>query len=133
MTTLQAPAQDRAKCAAGLRAAVTILDRWGASGEQAASILRVSRSTHARARRNDPEWRVSLDEDQLTRVSLVLNIHAALRVIFENPENLYGFMAMANQHSPFHGQAPLQAIARGGILSLYDAFRHIDSLRGAQW
>jgi hypothetical protein len=133
MATLEAPTQDRAKSAAGLRAAVTILDRWGASGEQAAAILRVSRSTYARARRQDAEWRVSLDEDQLTRISLVLNIHATLRVLFDNPDNLYGFMSMANHNAPFHGRSPLQVISGGGMLALYDVFRHIDSLRGAQW
>src|SRR5690554_6249975 len=95
MATLEAPTQDRAKSAAGLRAAVTILDRWGASGEQAAAILRVSRSTYARSRRQDAEWRVSLDEDQLTRIGLVPNIYAILRVIFENSGNPHSFMAMA--------------------------------------
>ncbi len=133
MTTVAAPTEDRAKSAAGLRAAVAILEKWGASGEQAAAILRVSRSTYARARRHDPEWRVSLDEDQLTRISLVLNIHASLRVLFDNPENLYGFMAMANHNVPFHGRSPLQVMAAGGMLALYDVFRHIDSLRGGQW
>jgi hypothetical protein len=133
MATLKSPVYDKSKCAAGLKAAVAILEKWGASGEQATAILRVSRSTYARAKRRDPEWQVSLDEDQLTRISLVLNIHAALRVIFDNPENLYGFMAMANHNAYFHGRSPLQIISSGGILALYDTFRHIDSLRGAQW
>ncbi|MBB3188948.1 antitoxin Xre-like helix-turn-helix domain-containing protein [Halomonas cerina] len=133
MATLQAPVHDKAKCAAGLKAAVAILEKWGATGEQATAILRVSRSTYARAKRRDPAWQVSLDEDQLTRISLVLNIHAALRVIFDNPENLYGFMAMANHNDYFNGRAPLEIIASGGILALYEVFQRIDSLRGAQW
>ncbi|RCV85681.1 antitoxin Xre-like helix-turn-helix domain-containing protein [Vreelandella rituensis] len=133
MTTLEAQIHDKSKCAAGLKAAAAILEKWGASVEQATAILRISRSTYARAKRRDPEWQVSLDKDQFTRISLVLNIHAALRVIFDNPENLYGFMAMANHNTYFHSRSPLQIISNGGILALYDTFRHLDSLRGAQW
>lgn len=133
MATLEASAPDRSKSATGLKAAVAILEKWGASGEQVAAILRVSRSTYARAKRPDPEWRVSLDDDQLTRISLVLNIHATLRMLFDNPTNLYGFMGMANHNTPFHGKSPLETISGGGILALYEAFRHIDCLRGAQW
>ncbi|MEC9482090.1 MAG: antitoxin Xre-like helix-turn-helix domain-containing protein [Halomonas sp.] len=133
MSLTEAPASSKAKAAAGLKAAVTILEKWSASNEQGTAILRVSRSTYARAKRGDPDWEVNLDSDQLTRISLVLNIHAALRVIFDNPENLYGFMAMANHNAYFHGKSPLELIGQGGILTLYEVFKRIDSLRGAQW
>lgn len=43
---------------------------------------------------------MSLDDDQLARISLVLNIHASLRTIFDNPDNVYGFPSM-NNHNPF--------------------------------
>src|SRR5690554_6442934 len=120
--TLEAPAHNKLRAAAGLKAAVTILDNWGATGEQATAILRISRSTLARAKRRDPEWQVSLDEDQLTRVSLVLNIHAVLRVIFDNPENLYGFMRMANYNEGFDGRSPLEVIATGDIGTLRETW-----------
>ena len=81
----------------GLRAALNILDKWQASCEQSCRILRISRSTYARASQREIDWAVNLDSDQLQRVSLVLNMHSALRVIFDNPENVYGFVAMANQ------------------------------------
>ncbi|SDL61965.1 hypothetical protein SAMN05661010_02116 [Modicisalibacter muralis] len=133
MTTVEAPVISKTTAASGLTAAVAILQKWGATGEQGTAILRVSRSTYARAKRRDPGWEVNLDGDQLTRISLVLNMHAALRVIFDNPENHYGFMAMANHNGYFDGRSPLEIIAQGGILSLYEVYRRIDSLRGAQW
>ncbi|GHB14691.1 antitoxin Xre/MbcA/ParS toxin-binding domain-containing protein [Modicisalibacter luteus] len=133
MITVEAPDNSKAKAATGLKAAVGILEKWGASGEQGTAILRVSRSTYARAKRSDPGWEVNLDEDQLTRISLVLNMHAALRIVFDNPENLYGFMAMPNHNAYFEGKAPLELISQGGILPLYEVFKRIDSLRGAQW
>lgn len=115
---------------AGLRTAINILEKWGAGGDTGSAILRVSRSTYTRAKRGEA---VSLDRDQLTRVSLVLNIHAALRVLFDNPENLYGFMGMKNHNPFFEGRSPLEVIAGGDFVALYETFRRLDALRGGQW
>lgn len=117
----------------GLRAALNILERWQASSEQSCRILRISRSTYTRASQRDSEWAVSLDADQLQRVSLVLNMHSALRLVFDNPENVYGFVAMANQNEFFNGRSPLEIMAQGDMISLYETFRRIDVLRGAGW
>lgn len=133
MSVMEGTAHSKSTAATGLKAVVAILEKWGATSEQGAAILRVSRSTYARAKRRDPEWEVSLDADQLTRVSLVLNIHSALRVIFDNPENLYGFMAMANHNTFFHGRTPLEVMSQGDFVSLYETFKRIEALRGAQW
>lgn len=128
-----APNFTRDQCAVGLQAAVTLLDKWQASGDQACRILRISRSTQARARQREPGWSVSLDADQLQRVSFILNIHAALRLVFDNPENVYGFVAMANDNEFFNGRSPLEVMAQGDMISLYETFRRLDALRGAQW
>ena len=129
------PARDLSKeqGVTGLRAALNILDKWQASSEQACRILRISRSTYTRARQRDPAWTVGLDTDQLQRISMVLNIHAALRLLFDNPDNVYGFPAMANHNAFFNGRAPLEIMAQGDMISLYETYRRIDALRGAQW
>ncbi|MBL4609308.1 MAG: antitoxin Xre/MbcA/ParS toxin-binding domain-containing protein [Pseudomonadaceae bacterium] len=119
--------------ATGLRTAVAILDKWGATGEQGEAILRVSHSTYARAKRKDGLASINLDRDQLTRVSFVLNIHAALRTIFDNPDNLYGFMQMPNDNAFFLGRSPLEVMGSGDIVAVYETFRRIDVLRGSQW
>ncbi len=130
---LQTQAFTKDQCTAGLRAAMNILEKWHATTEQACNILRISRSTHARARLQGGAWSVALDTDQLQRISFVLNIHAALRLLFDNPENLYGFVSMANQNEFFNGRSPLAVMAQGDMVSLYETFRRIDSLRGGQW
>ncbi|WP_413043632.1 hypothetical protein [Pseudomonas sp. YJ42] len=130
---LPAPAFTKDQCATGLRAAVNILEKWQATTEQACNILRISRSTHARAKLGGASWSVNLDPDQMQRISFVLNIHAALRLVFDNPENVYGFPAMANHNEFFNGRSPLEIMAQGDMISLYESFRRIDSLRGAQW
>jgi hypothetical protein len=121
------------QCVAGLRAALRILDKWQASSEQACRILRISRSTYTRARQADDAWSIGLDLDQMHRISFVLNIHAALRTVFDNPDNVYGFPSMENRNAFFNGRKPLDIMAQGDFISLYETFRRIDALRGAQW
>lgn len=41
---------------------------------------------------------MSLSQDQVMRLSLLMNIHGAIRLRFSNPENVYGFMSMMNQN-----------------------------------
>ena len=129
MTTAPAAAK-KDMALVGLRTALNILTKWKTSTEQAGNILRVSRSTISRARTDKA---VSLDEDQLKRVSLVLNIHSALRMLFDNPANVYGFMQMENHNEFFNGRSPMDVVQGGDIIALYETFRRIDSLRGAQW
>jgi len=129
----QAQGFTRSQCVTGLRAAVGIPEKWGASSDQACRILRISRSTYTRAKQRDPGWSVGLDSDQMQRISFVLNIHAALRLVFDNPENVYGFPTMANENEFFNGRTPLDIMSQGDMISLYETFRRIDVLRGAQW
>ena len=129
MTTAPAAAK-KDMALVGLRTALNILTKWKTSTEQASNILRVSRSTISRARTDKA---VSLDEDQLKRVSLVLNIHSALRMLFDNPANVYGFMQMENHNEFFNGRSPMDVVQGGDMIALYETFRRIDSLRGAQW
>ncbi|MGA3800067.1 antitoxin Xre-like helix-turn-helix domain-containing protein [Pseudomonas fluorescens] len=129
----QAQSFSKNQCVTGLRAAVSILEKWKATSEQACRILRVSRSTYTRARQRDPDWAVALDADQMQRISFVLNIHATLRLVFDNPDNVYGFASMANDNEFFNGRSPLEIMAQGDMISLYETFRRIDMLRGAQW
>ena len=121
------------QCVSGLRTALRILDKWDASSEQACRILRISRSTYTRAKQTGSEWSVGLDMDQMHRISFVLNIHAALRTVFDNPENVYGFPGMENANAFFNGRKPLDIMAQGDFISLYETFRRVDALRGAQW
>ncbi len=100
----------------GLRTAVNIMEKWGATARQIESVLRISRSTYTRVK--SPERAMSLDDDQLARISLVLNIHASLRTIFDNPDNVYGFPSM-NNHNPFFRRA--FAVGGDGARFVYPA------------
>ncbi len=110
-----------------LRTALNILELWKATPQQACSILRV---THSRISRIRQGKGVKLDRDQLERASIVLNCHASLRHIFENPENVYGFMSMENYNDFFNGRKPLEIMAQGEVLSLFETYKRIDALCG---
>lgn len=116
---------------AGLKAVLTLLDKWGASAEQAQAILQLSRASYYKFKKEPAA--ASLSHDQCERLSYLLNIHAALRTLFENPENIYGFMSMANHNPGFNGQSPLDIIGSGNFGALYEVHKRIDGLRGGQW
>ena len=120
---------DKNHVAIGLCAAISILDKWGASAKQACAILRISPSTYGSAKnKENTDLTVNLDVDVMHRISLVLNIHSALRLIFDNPENVYGFVGMKNDNEFFNGRTPMDIMAQGDFVSLYETFNWIDSL-----
>ncbi len=116
---------------AGLQAVFNILDKWQCSPGQIQSILSISRAALYKYRQH-PES-ASLTRDQLERLSYVLNIHASLRTLFDNPGNVYGFMSLANDNPYFNGRSPLEVISSGQFADLYETFKRIDALRGGLW
>lgn len=118
--------------AVGLRAALRVLDGWGATNSQVCSILRISVASHQRVLKNSGAA-IRLDKDQQQRVSLVLNIHASLRNIFENADNVRGFPSFKNTNAFFEGRSPLEVMAQGDLISLYETHKHIDQLRWSHW
>lgn len=103
-----------------LGVAVRILIKWGASDEQIDSILGLPHASR--------QGLVNLSDEQLERVSHVLNIHAALRTAFENKSNVYGFMTYPNNGRLFNGATPLSLISRGNIYDLAETARRVDAL-----
>lgn len=116
---------------AAFKMGVNILDKWGCSITQKLAILSVPRSTYHRYIKSDTA--VSLNSDQLERLSYLANIHQALRLVFSNPDNVYGFMGMVNNNPYFNGRTPLSIISTGNFGSLYEVFKRIDSMRSGQW
>ncbi len=117
--------------AAGFKAALNILDKWGCSNEQQQAILSLPKSTFFKYKKNPDN--VRLDGDHLERLSYLLNIHAYLRIIFDNPKNVYGFMGMKNNNIFFNGRSPLDIISSGKFSALYETFKRIDAMRGGHW
>jgi len=112
-----------------LKAVLKILDKWDCSAEQAQAILRLPKATYYRYKAK-PEV-ANITGDLLERLSYLLNIHASLRTVFSNPENLYGFMKMPNNNDYFNGESPIQVLENGSFANLYEVFKRVNALKGA--
>lgn len=131
-TAVAMPAKDLSRThSTGLKTVLNILSRWGCSPEQMQALLQVSRSAFYKLKKDPTSAR--LTHDQVERLSYLLNIHASLRLIFDNPENVYGFMAMKNANPFFNGRSPLEIISTGSFGALYEVHKRIDALRSGQW
>lgn len=115
----------------GLRAVLNILHKWQCSEAEKQALLGIKRSTLHKYQDDPQSARVSADLGE--RVSYLLNIHHALRLLFNNPENVYGFIRLPNSSHPFNGMAPMEYLQSGRCAALYEVFRHLDGLRGGQW
>lgn len=132
MQALEIQQQSASKHAgAALRVAINILDKWQCKPQEKQAILAMGRSTLYKYQENPDSAKLS--RDQLERISYILNIHQALRIVFSNPENVYGFMRMDNHNAYFNGKSPMALITTGSFGTLYEVCRRIDVMRGAQW
>ncbi len=60
---------------------------------------------------------------------MVLNIHASLRTVFTNPANVSSFPVLKNDNPFFDGRSPLDIMAQGDLISLYEAYKRIDQMK----
>lgn len=124
------PMDDTARHAA-LRAVLRLLEHWQCSEKEKTALLGVGRSTLHKYQSRPESARVS--NDLLERLSYLLNIHQALRTLFGNRENVYGFVRMPNHNPFFNGVSPMDVMSNGRVASLYEVHRQLDGLRGGQW
>ncbi|MEZ8028537.1 antitoxin Xre-like helix-turn-helix domain-containing protein [Enterovibrio norvegicus] len=127
----KSPITTKQMSVAGFKAANNILKGWGVEASDAMNIMGLAKSTYHKYKA-DPE-KANLTKDQLERVSYLLNIHSALRIVFDNQENVQGFMNMINNNAYFDGRAPIELIKQGRVADLYEVASRIDALRSGQW
>lgn len=120
--------EDRARLSAvAITAFRSMVDIWGLTSSQAASLLAVSTSTWERMRRPDAD--VKLNQDQLTRVSAMVGILKGLRLLFAD-DLADKWPSLPNKGPLFSGLSPIDAMIEGGIPRMLDIRRHVDALRG---
>jgi hypothetical protein len=115
--------QNPAGMATVVKIAARVLTGWS-SPEVIPLILDLPGST-CEAVAQDNLRDLQLTEEQLHRASLVLDMHASLRTLFMNTENVKRFMTMPNNNEPFAGRAPLDLIASGDIGELIRVQGHL--------
>ena len=134
MSTTSNPHNDVDMLAAGREAFVSVLtlfDLWRIGEKQKMTLLGMSKSTYFKAKSDPGSLRAT--PDLLERLSYLINIHAAMRNIFSNPENIYGFVNQPNGNWVFQGLSPMEYMSVGTIASLYETAKHFETMRGGQW
>lgn len=123
---------DTAQAGAGLRTFARIVDKWELPSSDAMALLGVdSRSTYYDLLKRAREAREvkGLGKDQLDRLSYLLGIYEAIRVLFPHSEESRNeWVSRANTASLFGGRSPIE-LMRSSMIGLYQTFTHLVAAR----
>jgi len=115
-----------AESGAMLRAVLNLFGKWSLSDEEAAVLLDLPVRTYRR-------WKAGqagrLNRDTCARLSNILGIHKALRILFVEVERCYSWVGLPN--AAFGGQTALQVMLGGELTDLMRVRRYLDAERGA--
>jgi hypothetical protein len=115
-----------AEGAAMFRAAVNLFRLWQLTDEQAATLLDLPLTTYRR-------WKAGslgrIGRDGKARLSNLMGIHKALRIIFSEKQRGYDWVKAPN--TTFFGKSALQVMLGGELSDLMRVRRYLDAERGA--
>ncbi len=114
------------EAAAMFRAALNLFQRWGVTDEQASTLLDVPPRTLARWKAERAPGR--LGRDDKARLSNLMGIHKALRMIFREPQRGYAWIKAPNE--AFGGRSALEVMLGGDLTDLMRVRRYLDAERG---
>ncbi|MEQ3657822.1 MAG: hypothetical protein ABNH21_02580 [Glaciecola sp.] len=131
MSKIQSSKMSKAEIISVIEATMTLLNNWNLTRHQKLLLLGLRSASSLRNFESKPEL-VAVNRDQMMRMSILMNIHEAIRVCFKNPENVNGFMSMVNQNPPFNGIRPIDLATRDmvGLTRTYEA---IDAMQYGMW
>lgn len=115
--------QDEA--AALFRAARGLFGKWGLTDEQAATLLDMPLRSYRRWKAEGP-GRAS--RDGRARLSNLMGIHKALRIIFAEPQRGYCWIRAGN--AAFGGASALEVMLGGELTDIMRVRRYLDAERG---
>lgn len=117
---------DKSVQAAGLRAFFTLADKWDLAKQDAIALLGDPKE---RTYYNWKQGKIGfVPADTMRRIGYLLGIHKALRILYRNPVNLYGWIRQPNQI--LGGQSPLQRMVKGDMSDIAMVRRMLDAARG---
>ena len=107
------------------RAVLNLFGRWGLTDEQAATLVDMPVRTYRRWKAEGP-GRVS--RDGAARLSNLIGIHKALRIVFSEAQRGYGWIKSSN--SAFAGLSALDIMLGGELTDIMRVRRYLDAERG---
>lgn len=122
-----APMTERAQIATVVKAVVRTAEAWGLSNAEAAALFDVPPATWSRMKAD--AYKGNLDQDKVTRASLMIGLFKGLRLLFNGPLT-YGWPKTENTGPDFAGKRPIDVMIAGGIPAMMRVRQHVDALRG---
>ncbi|MEM9529860.1 MAG: MbcA/ParS/Xre antitoxin family protein [Pseudomonadota bacterium] len=120
------PAVTERDAEVGARAVVALFRHWKISDADACRLLGgISSATYNRWKRGAMG---RIGTDLTTRLSVLLGIHKALRLIFSENARAYAWVRQPNQD--FAGDRALDVMLRGQLTDLLRVRHYLDAVRG---
>ena len=114
------------EAAAMFRAVVNLFGKWELSDDESATLLDQPIRTYRRWKAGEPG---RIDRDLKARLSNLLGIHKALRIIFHEPQRGYAWIKAPNH--AFGGRRALDVLLGGDLTDLMRVRRYLDAERGS--
>jgi len=115
------------KNSVALKAFFEITRQWRLTPEQECILLAVPKNTFSR-------WKKArngaLTQDHLERISYVLGIYKALKILLPNQEAANNWLHKPNSAPLFGGKSALDKLMTGSLIDLADIRRYLDAERG---
>ncbi len=115
------------KNSVALKAFFGITHKWHLSSEQERILLGVSRATFYRWKQQHDG---ALTADTLERISYILGIYNALRILLPNETAANQWIQKPNTAPLFGGKSALEKLMKGRVMDLADVRRYLDAERG---
>ncbi|MFT6915999.1 MAG: hypothetical protein ACJAWL_002316 [Motiliproteus sp.] len=112
-----------------LKAVFNILDKWECTTAEKKALLGIEANSTFFKYQKDPS-NAKVVRDTMERLSYLLNIHAALRILFSAPESVYGWVRKPNNHPFYDGRSAMDVMSQGRVVDLYDVMSRLNSERG---
>ncbi len=122
-----APLNQRRQINAVVKAVVRTAEAWKLTNSEAAALFDVPSATWSRMKAGI--YKGNLDQDKVTRASLMIGLFKGLRLLFNGPLT-YGWPKTINEGQEFNGRTPVEAMIEGGIPAMMRVRQHVDALRG---
>jgi hypothetical protein len=124
------PADRQRLSGSAIRLFLNIVEKWGLNEAQSRGLLGGVASSTYHAWKTKPKGR-KLDQDTLTRISLLIGIYKALNIYFGQPW-ADQWVVLANRGPMFAGRAPLEYMLEHGQPGMVQVRRMLDSWRGGR-
>jgi hypothetical protein len=115
---------------AAVKGFLSMMEKWGLRDQEARQLLGGISTGSYYAWKKDPKGR-TLDQDMLTRISLLLGIFKALNILYSR-KLADAWLTLPNTNPMFRGMTPLAYIVQRGQPGMLHVRQLLDARRGGQ-